>query len=128
VITLDLVTERCLLTLHIKIFVGFFQYATINHSACIYGSMKASSTFQTVLALKQARLIVATSSFHSGLFQIGSSISKAPLSVPSLGISPEPRIVSNRSIFADTMDCLWRIERSQRISLGAVLKNTVHFT
>jgi hypothetical protein len=59
--------------------------------------------FQTFLAMKQARWVQTTSSFHSGLFQIGNSISKAPLSVPRLGISPEPRIVSNRSINAGTM-------------------------
>ena len=29
---------------------------------------------------------------------------------------------------AGSMKVLWRVERSQRISLGAVLKNTVHYT
>jgi hypothetical protein len=40
VITLDFVTERCFLTLHLKIFVGFFQYTTTNHSACFMDRCK----------------------------------------------------------------------------------------
>jgi hypothetical protein len=38
-VTLDFITEWCFLTLHLKISVGFLQYATTNHSACIYESV-----------------------------------------------------------------------------------------
>jgi hypothetical protein len=50
------------------------------------------------------------------------------LRINTHGLNYKRYSVSNRSINASTMKRLWRIGRSQHISSGAMLKNTVHFT